>query len=139
MQRRMHDTSAVRGTARASTLVDGLDAEQVATERETAHLLRALRQQLHEPLMPVWTDGEVLENEWRVYDHVPCQKGFEIIMAEHKTAYHAAWIPPDAPPGKHHHWTPLPRSTTTRAPLSKKRKAAVDEFVLSQRLAAAAR
>jgi hypothetical protein len=45
MQRRMHDTSAVRGTARASTLVDGLDAEQVATERETAHLLRALRQQ----------------------------------------------------------------------------------------------
>ena len=102
------------------------------------HAIEELRQQLHEPLMPVRTDGEVLENEWRVYDHVPCQKGFEIIMAEHKTAYHAAWIPPDAPPGKHHHWTPLPRSTTTRAPLSKKRKAAVDEFVLSQRLAAAA-
>ena len=35
---------------------------------------------LHEMLLPVRVDGEVLQTEWRVYDHVPCQKGFDRIM-----------------------------------------------------------
>ena len=61
-----------------------------------------------------------------------------LLAAEHQATHHAVWLPPSAPPGRHHHLTPGPHSDFKRVVLPPRRRQAVDEFVLSQRVAAAA-
>ena len=122
-------------------------------------------------LLPVTEGGHNWHPPARVTEHIPCQKGEAVILAEHRTekprplevstarlysrsadstglmgdllhdCAPAQWIPPDAPPQRHHRLS-LPGGRPQAGQLCRlesDRQRAVDEFVLSGRVAAATR
>ena len=92
---------------------------------------------LVEPLLPVSSGGAPWQQAFRVYEHIPCQKGEELILAEHCTTKPRPleWIPPKAKPSKFHRVSDPPHAPVVGAfsKLKPVRQKAVDEFVLSVR------
>lgn len=93
---------------------------------------------LLEPLLPVSSGGAPWQQAFRVYEHIPCQKGEDLILAEHCTTKPRPleWIPPKAKPSKWHRVSDPPRHAPVAGNftrLKSARQKAVDEFVLSVR------
>lgn len=90
---------------------------------------------LVEPLLPVASGGAPWQQAFRVYEHIPCQKGEELILAEHCATKPTPleWIPPKAKPSKFHRVSDPPHAPVAGAfsKLKPARQKAVDEFVLS--------
>jgi hypothetical protein len=114
--------------------------DEVLVAEAIVHAIAQLPKLLVEPLLPVSSGGAPWQQALRVYEHVPCQKGEELILAEHCTTKPRPleWIPPKAKPSKWHRVSdpkPLAPAAGTFRTLKSARQKAVDEFVLSVRAA----
>ena len=125
---------------RQNSSISLLDEQLVGTAVDAA--VRRLNELLVAALLPVTEGGRGWGAVLRVSEHVPCQKGEAVILAEHRTdrPRPLEWVPPDAPPERHHRLVPggVPQAGQSRR-LTAARQRAVDDFVLSARLAAMAR
>jgi hypothetical protein len=150
------DADAVRSLAdvrslRTTSLLD------TSLAMEAVHAAVAqLEQLLVAALLPVelglggaQAAAMALVPEARVHEHVPCQKGEATILAEHRVSkpHPLEWVPPDAPPQRYHRladprWQPGAVGAAGAGQscrLGAGRQRAVDDFVLSRRVEAAAR
>ncbi len=111
--------------------------DEVLVVDAVMHAIAQLPKLLVEPLLPVSSGGAPWQQALRVYEHIPCQKGEDLILAEHCTTKPRPleWIPPKAKPLKWHRVSDPPHAPVAGAArkLKPMRQKAVDEFVLSVR------